>query len=257
LFDNAVIDDDRRWRQLPCLATSPKLLNDFVDFFVMATTSYPAPLAVVNKYSIFDDFILGGNETYPTKPEDRDLDVVSDHVMSQRLTLVLNAFWQAASWGPLTTRMDPFNKPKADELGTDFRVKSVGMKPKGEIMNTTATITWTIPVYRANVPWCMTLLFTTGILISFGVLNLGMSCYTIAPDLFSYAASMTRGNPYTDVPGGGTALGGTERSTLLKKLKVQVADIRPGDEVGYVALRSVVRRSEFNQGRLRKGRMYE
>ncbi|KAF2028472.1 hypothetical protein EK21DRAFT_113809 [Setomelanomma holmii] len=249
-------DDDRAWRQLPCLATVPKLLKDFVDFLVMATTSYPAPLDV-SRYSIFDDFILGGNETYPTKPEDRDLDNVSDVLMSQRLTLVLNAFWQAASWGPLTTRMDPFNKPNADELRADFKYTVKGMEPKGEISNTTATIEWTIPVYRANVYWCMTLLFTTGILISFAVLNLGMSCYTIAPDLFSYAASMTRGNPYTDIPAGGTALGGTERSRLLKNLKVQVADVRPGDDVGYVALRSVDRRSEFDRGRLRKGRMYE
>ncbi|KAH7087585.1 hypothetical protein FB567DRAFT_469954 [Paraphoma chrysanthemicola] len=253
---DVVIDDNRRWRQLPCLATAPTLLDDFVNNFVMATTSYPAPLNGTNKYSIFDDFILGGNETYPTNPEGRDLDLVSDHLMSQRLTLIMNAFWQAASWGPLTTRMDPYNKPKAEELKAEFRFTSQ-MKPKGEIMNTTATIEWTIPVYHANVAWCMTLLFTTGILISFGVLNLGMSCYTIAPDLFSYAASMTRGNPYTNVPGGGTALGGTERSRLLKKLKVQIADVRPGDEVGYVALRSVDRRSEFDRGRLKKGRKYE
>ncbi|KAH8706100.1 hypothetical protein GQ44DRAFT_819031 [Phaeosphaeriaceae sp. PMI808] len=252
---DGLLDKPDQGRRLPCLSTTPKLLDNFVNYFIMSTTSYLTTSEVVNTYSIYDGFILGGNETYPADPKNRTLDSVSTKLMSERLTLILNAYWQAASWGPLVTRMEPFKAPSDSELSASWKPNA--MRLKGTITRTNTTVSISRAVYKANIPWCLTLLFTTSVLIVLGILNLILSWLTIAPDLFSYAASMTRDNPYTNNPNGGSALGGTERSRLLKKLRVQIGDVRPYDKVGYVALRSVEKRGEFSTGMLRKGRLYE
>lgn len=124
-------------------------------------------------------------------------------------------------------------------------------------MNATeAEMTKQVPVYSANKPWIFTLIFTTVVLLLLGDLHLVVSFATTAPDLFSYAASLTRENPFVSIPHGGSARRGIERARMLRSMKVQVADVRPDDEVGYVALKSVVNDAEFEEGRLDQGRMY-
>jgi hypothetical protein len=102
----------------------------------------------------------------------------------------------------------------------------------------------------------MTLLLISTLLLLLSIASVVFSFLTIAPDLFYYASSLARENPYTDTPDGGTALDGGERSRLLKAMKVQIADVSPENQIGYVVLKSVGSDEDFKTGRLKKGRLY-
>jgi hypothetical protein len=126
-----------------------------------------------------------------------------------------------------------------------------------EMDQTNATRVREFPVYKADVPWILLLLFCSVILFLLGIANIIAAFYVSVPDIFGYVSSLTRENPYVDVPDGGTMLDGTDRSRILKDLRVQLADVRVGDEVGYIALKSLAKEPGSDNGlRSRKGRLY-
>lgn len=234
-------------KKLGCLNKETYIMRTFLSFF---------PLAVASGYSSesvnpFDDFIAGSNDTYRTIPSDykRDIEQIPDKMISDRLTTLLNTYWQAGTWGTQIARSAPFDKP-------EFPGNTISDQPESWINATEAVFSRQVPVYSADVGWIVSLITITTILLLLSIANAVMTFVTIAPDLFYYASSLTRENPYTDTPDGGTALGGAERSRLLKKMKVQVADVSPESEVGYVVLKSVADEDNFQTGRLKKGRLY-
>jgi hypothetical protein len=80
-------------------------------------------------------------------------------------------------------------------------------------------------------------MISTCVLIIVSLIGTILQFSTIAPDIFGYASSFTLDNPYTDIPpeAQGCTLDGIERARLLKDVRVQFADVRPGDEVGHIA----------------------
>ena len=50
---------------------------------------------------------------------------------------------------------------------------------------------------------------------------------------------MTRENPRIPLPEVGSGLDGPERAKMLREMRDQLADVRPLDEVGYVAFRAL------------------
>jgi hypothetical protein len=47
---------------------------------------------------------------------------------------------------------------------------------------------------------------------------------------------MTRENPHTPLPPGGSALSGLERARLLKDMQVQVGDVSPEEKYGHITI---------------------
>ncbi|KAH7390505.1 hypothetical protein BKA66DRAFT_547961 [Pyrenochaeta sp. MPI-SDFR-AT-0127] len=249
---NCNVDIDN---SLACLQRTTMTLNVFISFLPTLTSPYASPYTPMgqrlNFSDPFDDFIFAGSGSYgnDSPRENRDWDTVPTELISQRLTILLNTYWQAASWGGLITRGKPFAVPEIPiDQPSSERFDQMNATEAEKIIQT--------PVYSANIPWIGTLLFTTTILLLLGDLHLFVSVVTTAPGLFSYAASLTRENPFVSVPNGGSALRGTERVRFLRKLKVQVADVKPDDEVGYVALKSVDNDAGFEEGLIVRGRMY-
>ncbi|KIW31399.1 uncharacterized protein PV07_03050 [Cladophialophora immunda] len=76
---------------------------------------------------------------------------------------------------------------------------------------------------------------------------------TSSPDILGSISSMTRDSPYVELPEGGSTLGGTDRTRILKELKVQLRDVRERDDVGRLAFGSV----DKAEGPPRADRMYE
>lgn len=234
---------------LDCLTKASHMLQHFLRFFPTAVSAGYSS-AVLNP---FDDYIAGSNETYRTSPTDhkRILDNIPDRMISDRLTTLLNTYWQAGSWGTQVTRANLYNQPEYPWNGT-----ADSTAPERFINATEAVFSHQIPVYRADIGWIVSLILITTILLLLGLVNVAMSFLTIAPDLFYYASSLARENPYTNIPDGGTALDGAERSRLLKRMKVQIADVSPDNNIGYVVLKSVEKGDDFRNGRLRKDRLY-
>lgn len=221
------------------------------------------PQGLVSSFSginPFDDWIAGSNITYrgpvnPRKDKVRFVGNVSDGVISERLTTIINTFYQATAWGPQITRAGLFEVPQIVFEDKEHDTISA-FTPEQWVNTTEAVLSRAVPVYKADIGWVVSLLLTTVVLLILGILNVVVSFLTIAPDLFYYASSLARENPYADTPDGGTALDGSERSRLLRALRVQIADASPEHEVGYVVLKSVGDDEGFQTRRLKENRMY-
>lgn len=110
--------------------------------------------------------------------------------------------------------------------------------------------------YAANRSHAIILIVITVVLQICAIVGLVLKEMTRAPDTLGYVSTMTRDNVHTAVPGGGNALDGLERSRYLADMRVQLADVRPGDDVGHIVLRSVHNGNESRMSRLDKRRLY-
>jgi hypothetical protein len=128
--------------------------------------------------------------------------------------------------------------------------------PERWVDATEEVVEWDVAVYKASVGRIVMLILTTIMLLIMGGVNIAMSWVTAAPRIFGYASSLTRGDGCMCMPEGGTGMGDARRSKLLGNVGVQIGDIWPGKEMGFVALKSVGEDEESRTGRLKKGRLY-
>lgn len=232
--------------RLVCMTSATSAVRLFLRYFPAMVASYMTPARVPGP---FDDWLTGINEPYEAVLN-RTREQISDQEKSSRLTTLLNTYWQGSVWGFQITSAGLFERPKYLDLG-----QAALFLPDRWMNVSEATFSHSVLVYRAEVGWIISLLLITVILLLIGLANVVISFMTIAPDLFYYASSLARENPYTETPDGGTALDGAERSRLLKAMKVQIADVSPEDRVGYVVMKSVAD-GDYQTGRLKKGRLY-
>lgn len=168
--------------------------------------------------------------------------------LSHRMTRFMNTFWDASRWPLAMTRNDPFALTSLNETG---------IPPEGMTMSSTgAIVTRQIPIYRANAGWVACLVICSSVLLLLGIVSACLSLRIVVPDIFDYVSSFTRDNPYVQAPHGGSGLDGAERARLLRKLPVQLGDVEPNSEVGYLTVRSILGAEDCKRGRVRSERMY-
>ncbi|VUC22401.1 unnamed protein product [Clonostachys rosea] len=107
--------------------------------------------------------------------------------------------------------------------------------------NTTiGVVTTTVEVYRVDKAWVALHLATSFVLLILAGLGLGLRFLIKGPDVIGYASSMTRDNAYIPLlQDSGSVLHGPTRARLLKDIRVQLADVRPESDAGYIAFRAV------------------
>lgn len=178
-----------------------------------------------------------------------DWSTVPDTQISERLTHILNTYYEASRWLDTTPRNDPH--------GT-FVINSTTGAPYEnlKLSNTSATVTREFPIYKASIPWVVTLIVCSTVLLALGIISIVVTLRLSVPDIFGFVSSLTRDNPYIHLPDGGSSLDGEERARLLKDLKVQLGDVREEDKVGYIALRGGVSGQTARTGRVGRGRLY-
>lgn len=106
---------------------------------------------------------------------------------------------------------------------------------------------------RYKVNWIFFAVFASACVLLFSAAVAGIALKTLAPtpDILGYVSSLTRDNPYVDVPKGGSTVDGIERSLLLKDLQLRLGDVEPeNDRVGHIALGSSHRTKGVYVGRL-------
>jgi hypothetical protein len=213
---------------------------------------FPIIGGVQSRLSInpIDDYIYGNSSKFSGFSSDkfRNWSLVPDVQVSQRLTQVFNTYWEAGRWFFTTSRYDPF----ARDL-----IKNTSDEPVTihDLNQTEATVTRQIPIYKASVPWILILILCSGVLLLLGITSIFVTLQTSAPDILGYVSSLTRDNPHIRMPSGGSTLDGTERARLIRDLKVQIADLQEGKEVGYIALKSL-ETDATRTFRLRKDRVF-
>ncbi|KAH7128259.1 hypothetical protein B0J11DRAFT_578491 [Dendryphion nanum] len=206
-----------------------------------------------------DNFLIGDtpyNFTYF-----RDWETVSDEDMSKRLTMTFNSV-RRTSWAPYSTAngntFQPLRcRPEDAELannGTLGLVKAT-MDNCANMNFTKASVRRSVNVYKAHREWIGLLIFSSLVLFVLGVVGIILQFVVRAPDVLGYVSTLTRDNPYVKAPSEASAFGGPHRCRELRDLRVQLADVRPEDSVGYIALRSLAR-DEKGGSKLDRGRLY-
>ncbi|OJJ57918.1 hypothetical protein ASPSYDRAFT_90113 [Aspergillus sydowii CBS 593.65] len=128
--------------------------------------------------------------------------------MSTRLTMALNTYWQTTS-----------NVPSIQST------RISGTKYLSSLNGTNAATFKDVQVYGVSSAWFTVFIISTVILQVSAVASLLLKFITVAPNILGYVSSLTRENPYTPLPAGGSGLGGMERSHLLQDLHVQIAGV--------------------------------
>ncbi|KAL8853002.1 MAG: hypothetical protein Q9221_002150 [Calogaya cf. arnoldii] len=148
---------------------------------------------------------------------------ISKGVFSQGLTTRLHTLWQVSL------------APSGVRLGSSANLTSQLVPSE----NTAATITKTSLQYIANRIYVGLLLAVSLTLQICAVAGFAFTLKAKAPDILGYISTMTRDNPYTDVPVGRNTLSGLERARYLFDLKIRLVDIMPRHEFGHIAFRSI------------------
>jgi hypothetical protein len=204
-----------------------------------------------------------------------NLSVVTPEVFSQRLSLVLNTYYQLTTqptgyfgglsrnlslYGPDTLPVTdinmylPSNFSATENSFNDWYAtfEMVVQSSESPFIGATSTAytTITVEIYLCNVPWLVLLMTSSLIIFSIGAMGLALKHKTLAPELFGFVTSMTYENPWVNIPRGGTMLDATERAKLLKDVEVYIGDVRGNDEVGHIALAAGVPLRKLERGRM-------
>lgn len=75
-------------------------------------------------------------------------------------------------------------------------------------------------------------------------------------DILGYASTLTRNNPYINVENVSSAMGGLERTKVLRDLVLRLEDVYPDKEQGLLVIASVADVDSRRSTRPQKGRLY-
>jgi hypothetical protein len=149
-------------------------------------------------------------------------------VFAQRLTILWNTFFQStfattAIGGALPTNLTDTGLLLGQTGIITFNATQADILKK------------TDPVYKLNWKWFGALLVSSLVLLVAAYAGLILKYITLAPDIISYASSLTLLNPYVPTPTGGTTLHGLERTALLHDMPVRIGDVCANEAVGAIA----------------------
>lgn len=190
-----------------------------------------------------ENYIMGDSHPFADQPyrewTPEDLSVFPD-VFSRRFTTAFNTYWDAA--------LNPSSHTNVTFTSTPaFNIFSSGNNDQPFMNSTSGTRTAVHRVYKANRLWVAILLATTTILQLLAFLGLILQFFIHAPDVLGFASSFTRDNPYVPLASGGSSLDGPDRARKLRDLRLQIADVRPESETGYIAVRAVPSAQDENE----------
>lgn len=176
----------------------------------------------------------------------------SPDVITQRLAQVLNSYWVSSLSYNLTT----------GDWGDDFEhfarytQGSLSAGTNTSLLETsTATVYDEYSMFICN-RWWLTA-FTISILVALvtSILGLVVVLRSRGPRLAMNVTTMIRDSPYVALPFVTSYMDDEKRSRRMGKIRVVLADVAPGHEVGHVAIAQVYEGAEL--GRLKNGRLYD
>ncbi|KAM0170890.1 hypothetical protein ACHAPF_008633 [Botrytis cinerea] len=196
----------------------------------------------INDYGASDTTVVQGYLLNPDNPLSssmgingvrNDKSTVTNDVYAERLGQLMNTYWtcmnglHAISGGMTTATAFMPGANLSDE--NVVRVNS---------SSTNVVHSRSIEVIQCQIVWMIALLATSTVLILASLVN-PIIRYFLAkvPDIDLNISSLaTRNNPYITLPPNGTSLGASERSRLLKDVRVMFGDVNGTREIGKLAI---------------------
>lgn len=112
-----------------------------------------------------------------------------------------------------------------------------------------------LPAYRISVPWIVVDFISCMILVKAAIISALLRRQTLAPDIFGYVSSITRENPHIPESENGSTLSGLERARMMKKVKIRIADVSQGEEIGRIGV-AVVQGAQTGHAPIQKDKHY-
>ncbi|MCJ1377999.1 hypothetical protein MMC17_001095 [Xylographa soralifera] len=210
------------------------LAANFVSSYVNLTSATGA-----SSPSMTERFIMDPNTTtfdYFENQNGFDLSKLPLNVFNERLSIVLNTYW-------MTGLAPMFQSNTLPRFSYDVIVDNT----------TDAVFLDTSVQYATSWGWLTLLLVSSVILLLAGVAGTIWDAQTIGPDILGFANSIVRKSKYIKLPETPSTAGGAERARKMGDIKVMMQDVKPGSEVGKIALGTVSEKTE----RLKPGRLYK
>jgi hypothetical protein len=175
---------------------------------------------------------------------------------------LINAFWfcmnaQFAITGGLSIKSSNLNNTKVSFAREDFPDPSGGKAAIAwPAVGTKSTKTSVIVAHKGWGPALA--VASTALILSSLIPPILRWTLTKAPDLMMNISSLaTRNKLYIPLPANGTFMDASDRSRLLKDLKVRFGDVDGRADAGRLAIRSLDGPEASNIARIRKGCVYE
>lgn len=188
--------------------------------------------------SATDNFLAGDDYLFVSqKLRTWDRDASNMTLFSRRMTTAFNTIFQVSLHPRNVTNADSsFIGPSNYTLDLDDPFYDVIKAEVSDIHD----------IYVADRRWCAILLLVGSILQILAIAGLWLRAWITGPELLGFASSLMRDNPYfpESVNSCGSALSGAERAHICKDIRVQIADVRPSEESGYIAFKSLSPRGE-------------
>ncbi|PMD30216.1 hypothetical protein L207DRAFT_641787 [Hyaloscypha variabilis F] len=220
------------------LISSASYLNMILNF-VNSGAAKESDIYTPTQFYIQDPGSAGMND-FTTGPDPR---VISPANFTARLAILLNSYWLAG--------IAPY-----DFTGT-IKSDSNAVTP----VSIQGTSTDTALVYHTSWGWLVVLLFSALLLLGGGMAGAVLDHLTVGPDIFGFASSLVHRNKYMKLEdeenrkGATGTIGGAQKARTYGHVKVMLMDVRPGQEVGRIALGRA--ESGVMEGRLKRGRLYK
>jgi hypothetical protein len=167
----------------------------------------------------------------------------TDQQLESHAQQLINTYWQASVNPALAISG---LEDATDELSTI------------QTRSTEATNEVSIDVYRVNWAWWVAFVCSTSILFALACLSLLIDCSLRGPELLGYCTTFLRDSPFAiSGRGVGSAMGPSERARRWKNVEIKLADVKSGDNVGYIAMVEVNKAQQGSHRISDKARMYD
>ncbi|KAF6806727.1 hypothetical protein CSOJ01_08629 [Colletotrichum sojae] len=148
-------------------------------------------------------------------------------IFSRRMTTLFNTAWQVGLNPRNISTQFTADAPLLDEKNMTNQVVQINM--------TSASVSRTRDVYRADRSWVALLLLTTAVFEVLALAGFALQLLIMGPDILGFASSLTQDSRFVPVHGG-SSLDGAERARLLGDLRLRLADVRTEEDDGYIAV---------------------
>jgi hypothetical protein len=189
--------------------------SHFFQAFVNNSGSYGRTSLSLTEYYFI-------NPAAPTKSvldgNTKELYSIGDELFSQRFSQLLNTFWLAS--------IAPFS------IAGSFSA----YPPDQTAAQTQGTIRIVEDVMKCNIPYLVILFLIALVLLVATLVTSYLDGIRRGPDVLDNFVNSLRHSPFVNVDQGPTLEDGVEKAKRLRGTVIKMGDVKPQDEVGYVAI---------------------
>jgi hypothetical protein len=225
--------------------------NFFAENFVQAYY----PRSGENYPSMIQGYLLAP-DTPVAPPPGKALWQLDKEAYADRLAQLLNTWWIiSVGYSAILDEGDVVSTWLGHGNDSNNQIGSNAGLVAASHSTTSALLQSDVDVVQCHIDWLCILLITSTILLVASLVSVLVRAFTRGPALALNVSTLVRDNPYVTAPTGGSALDSSDRSRLLKDLKVKLGDVMPDEDIGHLAVGTMVDGQVVDD--VRKGRLYD